>query len=368
MFGLAMGLMVLLLLTRIRAIARRKRTYFLVAFWREVFTGAQRPAVRAIARGDAFTILSLWNDFHRVRTDDSPGVPSARLVETARTYGLDRAAAQLLARGDPGDQLVALTFLSYAPSPAQIEKIASCATSAYGELALAAYRALVALDAAYMDAFARAIAERDDFRASTVQNALTAIGPAITTTSIVKLVSVQDPQASIRLLRFFPLLEPAIARQTILGLLEGSPGADVAAAGLRALAELAVPEDGATVRRFLSHPVAFVRIAAIGALQPICESSDRAALLALLSDSDSWVRYRAAQLLVEHFTREGVEGDLRREVADRYARDALTQVLAERSAIELREFVAQETGQAPEADPGTVPAERRPIDEMRAHA
>lgn len=367
-FALAMALMVLLLLTRIRAIARRRRTRYLVEFWRNVFTGSTHPAARHIAWGDAFTVLSLWNDFHRVRAEGSPGVPPEQLAQIARDYGLNRAAARLLARGDPGDQLVALTFMSHVPLPEQFENIVSRVDSEYGELSLAAYRALVAIDAAHMRAFAQAIAQREDYRASTVEKAIAAIGPAVATEPIVNMLSPLNPQAAIRLLRFFPLLEATAARRTILRILDGMPVADLAAAALRALADLIQPQDRATVLPFLSHPVPFVRIAAIGALQPVCETSDRDALFALLSDADSWVRYRAAQLLVERFTREGIEGDLRREVADRYARDALTQVLAERSVIELREFVAEETGTPPEPDERTVPQERRPIDEMRAHA
>lgn len=367
-FGVAMALMEMLLLTRIRAIARRRRTRYLVTFWRKVFTGVARPAVRSIARRDAFTVLSLWNDFHRVRTETSAGVPQERLAEIARTYGLDRAAARLLLRGDTGDQLVALTFMTHFASPGQVENIAASSRSDYGEISLAAHQALVAIDPAYMSAFAQAIAQREDYRASTVEQAIGAIGPTVATPPIIELLSPQDPQGSIRLLRFFPMLEAAAARRAILHLLEGSPGADLAAAALRALRDLIEPQDRETVLPFLRHPVSFVRIAAIGALQPVCQTSDRETLLELLSDADSWVRYRAAQILVEHFTREGVEGDLRREVADRYARDALTQVLAERSVIALREFVAEETGEPGASGEQSLPLERRPIDEMRVHA
>lgn len=367
-FAVAMALMVLLLLTRIRAIGRRRRTRYLVAFWRHVFTGATRPPIRRIAPRDAFTVLSLWNDFHRVRAEGSPGMPVDQLTQIARSYGLDRAAARLLTRGDPGDQLVALNFMSHAPSPEQIENIVARVHSEYGELSLAAYRALVAIDSAHMSALAQAIAQREDYRASAVEKAIAAIGPAVATDPIVTLVSTQNPQESIGLLRFFPLLEKAAARRAILRILEGAPEPDLAAAALRALPGLVQAQDHGVVLRFLAHPVPFVRIAAIGALKPVCETSDRDALLALLSDTDSWVRYRAAQLLVERFTREGIEGDLRREVADRYARDALTQVLAERSVIELREFVAEETGASPQPGERSLAQERLPIDEMRAHA
>lgn len=367
-FALAMGLMVLLLLTRIRAIARRRRTQYLVNFWREVFTGAKRPRAGRVTPRDAFTVLSLWNDFHRVRDEGAPGVRPERLREVARRYGLDLAAERLLARGDAGDRLVALTFMSYAPAPASVERVIACASSELGELSLAAQRALVAMNPAYMAAFAHAIAGRDDYRASSVEKSIAAIGPAIATAPITALAVADDPPAAMRLLRFFPLLETEPARRAIRRILERDPGPDLAAAALRALAPFVQPEDGEIVRRFLTAGPPFVRIAAVGALQPICETSDRDALLKLLADRDSWVRYRAAQVLVERFTREGVEGDLRREIADRYARDALTQVLAERSVIELREFVAQETGEEANAPERVALPLRRAIDEMRTQA
>src|SRR5947209_7325165 len=103
--GLSMSLMVLLLLARIRAIAQRKHIEALVAVWRRIFTGASKTR-REVAARDTFTVLSLWNDFQRVRTD-TQGVAREQLDEIARVQQFDPLALRLLRRGDAGDRIVA---------------------------------------------------------------------------------------------------------------------------------------------------------------------------------------------------------------------------------------------------------------------
>ena len=368
-FALALGLMVMLLGVRIRAIARRRRISYLVRFWRAIFTGS-RPNVPAKLRsGDRFTVLSLWADFQRVRRAGT-GISQEYLRDVASVQHFDVAAARMLSKGDAGDQLVALTFMAYYAVPESLQHIRAALDSPYSEIALAAYRALLAIDPANMDAFAAAIALRDDFRPSSIEGALTEAGPAVISTPMIHAARSADPAGRARLLRYFTLLDPVMVHAALREFLTSSEDGAVIAAALRALTPRSMPEDRPVVRLFLRHPLAFVRIAAIGALVPICADEDRATLMELLSDRDSWVRYRAAQTLVECFTHEGTQGDLRREVADQYARDALTQVLAERSVVELRQFIADEVAEAavPETEERATVTLRRPVGEMRGTA
>src|SRR5205807_4504588 len=103
---------VLLLLVRIRAVNRRRHTNELVAFWRLVFTGKAPNVPYTVRRGDAFTVLNLWNDFHRVRTENE-GIGASVLLEIAVAQRFLGHALELLRRGDEGDKLVALTALGY---------------------------------------------------------------------------------------------------------------------------------------------------------------------------------------------------------------------------------------------------------------
>lgn len=364
-FGLAMALMVLLLVVRIRAIARRRRTARVVAFWRGIFTGARPNVRRRIAWRDAFTVLNLWNDFQRVRAGGA-GIAADALAAVAAVQGFDRLAQRLLTRGDAGDRLVAMTFLGYFPAAGSEPALLASSRSEYGELAIAAHRALVALDPVRMRGFAEAIAARDDFRPRTVEHVLKAIGPHVTSKPMAEVLLAQPGAARARMLRYFPLLDGAVAHPALISVLNGAADPDVIAAALRALTPFGVPADRPVIRHFLAHEAAFVRVAALGALLPVCDEDDREIVMTLVRDSDSWVRYRAAQALLERFSGDGEEGDLRREVADRYARDALTQVLAERSVVALREFVAAETGATREPEERGARIERRPMHGMRA--
>lgn len=359
-FGLALGLVVLLLFVRIRAINRRRRTNELVAFWRLVFTGKAANIPTNVRRGDVFTVLSLWNDFHRVRTQEG-GISAQALTQIAVAHSFSDLAMELLRKGDAGDKLVALTTLGYLRASEATASAKALTGSPIGVLSIVAWRLLLLTDPSQMKVFAFELARHDDWRPRNIEELMRELGPQKISRAMAIAVEDTPDEQLVRVLRFFSLCEPPVVKPALRDLVTGRSNPDVIAAALRALAPIATPEDLPIVRGFLRHPASFIRIAAIGAIAPIAQLEDRPVLMELLSDHNSWVRYRAAQTLVQRFTDDGVEGDLRREVADQYARDALTQVLAERSVIELQEFVAQESG----VKPKEILVERRPMDGLR---
>jgi HEAT repeat protein len=76
-----------------------------------------------------------------------------------------------------------------------------------------------------------------------------------------------------------------------------------------------------------------VRVQAVKALGRIGDRSDTARLALLLADREWWVRYRAAQALVELPWMKRADLDaLRASLEDRYAADMLAQVVAEQEA------------------------------------
>lgn len=360
-FGLAMGLMVLLLVFRIRAIARRRHTTALVSRWRAVFTGTLQTAPIPVSRGDAFTVLSLWNDFQRVRSSEQR-VSSSSLTEVALAQNLPTLALRMLERGDAGDRIVSLTFLGYLRSATAEPQVRALLTDPIGEVALAAFRALLFIDRSAIKSFVFTIARRDDWPLSSVEQILQELGPVRISRSFAVASKDATDEQLLRLLPFFTSCEAPVAHAALCDLLAYRTAPAVLAGTLRALTPIVLAEDRTIVRPFLLHPIAYVRIAAIAAITPICEANDRDTLLQLLGDADSWVRYRAARALLDHFTRDGEASDLQRQIADRYAQDALKQVLAERSTIALRDYATEETGQ----DPGDRRlVERREIGAMR---
>lgn len=358
-FSLAIGLMVLLLAVRIRAINRRKHIRKVVAYWRDVFTGVTPSAPTKVRRSDAFTVLNLWNDFHQVRTDRS-GVSDSRLESVALAHRFDQLAIRLL-RGDVGSKLVALTTIGYLRLSEALPQIRLLTDDELGEVSLAAFRALVLIDSSQIGALVHALAVRDDWRPRAVEQLLRELGTKTISEPLARAIRGATDAQLVALLRYFTICDPSAVRGAVYEILESREDAGVSAAALRALTSFAQAQDRPLVRRFLKHPQFFVLVAAIGALAPICEVADRATLTGLLGHGNSWVRYRAAQLLLDCYTHENGASDLRRDIADRYARDALTQVLAERSVLASRP--ASRAPERPPADRRQI--ERRPMDGMR---
>lgn len=359
-FIMSLCLMVLALGLRIRSAFVSKRIKSVLTQWRAVFTGAVAASPTNIRHDDVFTILSLWNDFNRVRTA-SAGVSAALLQEVAITYQFMGLALWLLGR-DAGDKLVALATIGYIREVEALPQILALLDDRLGDISLAAYRALVLIHPLETDRLARAIAVREDWRSTSVEQLLQELGPDLISSAMVNAADDADDAQLIALLRYFPLCDPAICGETLRAILGRLEEPNVLAAALRAAAALADPRNGPLIRALLAHAAPFVRVAAIGALRPICGDDDRQILIEMLGDRDSWVRYRAAQTIVEFFTHEDHAGDVQRELADRFARDALNQVLAERSVLasQAASHATEETATERHG------IERRPIDAMRA--
>ncbi len=356
-----MGLMVLLLSVRIRAIARRKRIAGLVSRWRAIFTGTAlaRPPV-AVARSDAFTVLNLWNDFHRVNVQ-AGGIADDVLDAAARANGFDRLALYLMGK-NAGSRLVALTAIGYLRLPSALECVIGSTEDELGDISLAAYRAAVRIDSAHMGAFAQAILEHGEWRPRNVEQILRELGPQAITAWIARAAAGATDEQLPGLIRYFVLCEPSGIRPALEEILTRRPDAGVLAAALRALLAIVEVRDRPMILRLLRRSESFVRIAAIAALVPVVADEDRELLEDLMADEDSWVRYRAAQALISAFPQQGRNGELERESADRFARDALKQVLAERSVLAKH---------APNVAPDGFTQERRavgrlPMDELRA--
>jgi len=91
------------------------------------------------------------------------------------------------------------------------------------------------------------------------------------------------------------------------------------------------PATRARVEVLCSHPDWQVRSYAALALGRLGDARERKLLISMLSDREWWVRYRAAQALLELPGTDAVAvAALRVALTDRYARDMVSQVAAER--------------------------------------
>ena len=113
--------------------------------------------------------------------------------------------------------------------------------------------------------------------------------------------------------------------------------AEVLTACLVAMRNLAEDRDIAVIKNFLHHPEWAVRVQAVNTMARLARHKDLPEIIALLSDPNWWVRYRSAQALAElQFISWEKLGEIINQQEDRYARDALTQVMAEKQIREKK--------------------------------
>ncbi len=362
-FALSLGMMVLLLVLRTVAVARRRHLATLAAFWRARFAGAGGRLARVSAR-DAFSVLNFWNDAVRAAAanGDAP-LDAGPLFAVAVSQDFAGLALTLLRRKDAGDRLAGLTTLGTLRVRAALPAIDASLDDVYGQVSLAAWRAAVRIEPVRLPAFALAIARHTDWQAREVEEVLREIGPEPISAPIAASIESASDAEVLRVMRYLILCEPETARTILRRVLAAREDPEVLASALRTFASSMLAQDRDVVRPFLAHPIPFVRIAAIGAFIPVCVAEDRATMLALLTDGNSWVRYRAAQAALDCFSAPGDESDLRSEVVDPYGRDAITQVLAERSAASLRGFLRDEI-----PPPRRSSAPRRKANDLRVEA
>jgi hypothetical protein len=136
-----------------------------------------------------------------------------------------------------------------------------------------------------------------------------------------------EPNYAARMVRYLELAYNVSALPAARTIAESSHDPEVLAESLRLLKSA---EDLPVVRRCLAHEDGRVRVQAAAALGRIGEADDEKPLVALLSDRQWWVRYRAAQALA-HLPSMG-ESKLKTIQATQtnpFARDILAQVMAE---------------------------------------
>jgi HEAT repeat protein len=316
---------------RRRATEARRRAF--VARWRPTLAaialdGATPPTATLppLARRDHRLFLQEWIAIHEALDRESclgfdalnrhlrVGEIAARMLRQRRLPGRMLGSVALGHIGDAGawDALLAETGSNNLA------------------LSLAAARALVRLDAARaVAALMPVIERREDWPHTRIGPLLQDAGPEAVTAPLLAAIDQSEPRAQARLVRLLPLADEAAAAACVRRLLGTTDSDWVIGACIGVVAD---PAELPALRRCASHPRWHIRMLAAKALGRLGEAQDEPLLVAMLCDREWWVRYRAAQALVAlpWMRREHVEA-IRDAQADRYARDAMDQAIAERA-------------------------------------
>jgi len=302
-----------------RGTARRERRREAVfARWRPILfewlVGGD-PALPPLAARDVDTFLLLWNQIQ----DGVRGDARDRLVALADRLGGRALALARLGRSDALGRMLALRTLGYVGSAADYEAVARDLDDRRVYLCLAAARALVFIDgrAAPGDLLPRMVL-RTDWPVALFATVLAGASSAELAARFQALQPQLSAEQLVRLLPLVSILEPAPADAILGGLLHAGGDPDVIGAALKRARS---PGLAPLARRLCGHEAWTVRTQAAAALGRIGGPADRDALVALLSDRQWWVRYRAAEALTNG--RFGSAAEVRALAAgldDRFAR------------------------------------------------
>ena len=336
--GVVIGLLYLLVVIQLfrarrRNSARTRREDRIERQWLPILVAdsADVPdALPPLDRRDLIPFLTLWNQLQESFTGDITG----RLNEIARRAGVDVKARQMLDRRSLPQRLLAVSTLGHLGDRLDHDSwnaLVQLTADRDGLLSLAAARALTRIDAASaMPVILPHLSERDDWSRNYVLAMLTDLGAEVVSKPLTEAALRVPADRAQRLLQYFSVAQVADAAPVLRALIAQTSDVECLAACLKVFADV---DDLDTVREYLHHGSWQVRVQAVNVLGRLGAAHDYALLLPLLSDSEWWVRYRAAKALC---SLPGIElsqiKGLSKKHADGFARDMLVHVLAEAGA------------------------------------
>jgi HEAT repeat protein len=338
--ALAVGLLALLmtglltlqvLLLRARSARQLRTEAAVVARWRPLLqqaaadgdVAATLPALRGHERA---VFLVLWNRMQ----DSLRGQAHDGLNRLAHRLRLRDLAQDWAQRGNGGQRVLALATLGHLRSAQDWDRLFALLDDTRPYVSLAAARALLQIDPERAVPWVlEQYLARVDWPVSRVGTLLREAGAEACGVPLAERLLFGVPQVQLRLLPLARVTEAPGPGSAIEAVLATASAPSVLAAALQ---QVHGPSSLERVRELTRHPDWQVRSYAARALGRTGVTADQQVLGGMLADRQWWVRYRAAQALLA--LPDVAYGDVVRLLAkldDRYARDIVAQVRAERA-------------------------------------
>ena len=329
-FGLVGLIAVQLVVVRRVDAARRRRQRELEQEWLPLLVRGSEQVPDSFPTAnhrEMALFLSLWNRLHDSVRVDSNLSPH----HSALHHEMGDAARRMLSSKRLDERLLAIVTLGRLRDRGVWHVLAPLATGRDIAISLAAARALVRIDApAAVRLLLPMMAEREDWSPATIGLILQDAGADVISGPLADAVMQARPERAHRLIRYLGLAHAETTVPLLQLLVRRVDLPESITACLRVFTDAG---DLGAVRRYLDHPRWEVRVRAVEVLGRLGTVREAERLTAKLSDSEWWVRYRAAQALCLLLS-----GDLdrvrrlRESHQDLFARDMLTHVLAEQGA------------------------------------
>jgi len=328
--ALTLLLIVQVVLMRVMLIYREKRKSRFLEVWRPLMVQSLSGNVQhcpPVLKADAAVLLNLWNHFQQ----SLRGEAKERLNQLARDVSLDMLALNLLRSRRMAEQLLAMMTLGHLRNKSAWRALSDLLEDGSPIVSLAAARALMQIDAsAAVDVFMPLLVVREDWPSARIASILKEAGASVISEPLADLIRHAPAEQLPRLIHFLDLAYSEVSSRLVREILETTDDPQVIAACLRAMSD---SRDLDLARKQLQHLEWPVRVHAAAALGRMGSDVDRQRLVRLLEDPQWWVRYRAAQALSQlPFVTTDQLRQILAEQTDRYARDMLKQVIAERPA------------------------------------
>jgi HEAT repeat protein len=322
---LAVASSIVILRMNLRRTQRREKAT--IEKWRPIMTAVMMNEPLAVlpplARSEEADVMKLLVHFHA----SLRGEASHALTRLAYRLNCDKIATRLLESRNRAEQFLGILVLGYLRAGSAMPLLLRQATDKDSLKSSYAFWAIVQIDRTLAASIASNFIAREDWPLSQLAIILKD-APDACAAILSETINKADVQHLPRALRLAESLRIVLPVAQLKILLQ-QPSIDVLLSALR-IAN--APELLPDVRALLAHENWRVRLHAARALGRIGDRSDIERLTSLLQDREWWVRYRAAEALLDLPFLTPIDEEALRSLPDRFARDIVAQVLAERSA------------------------------------
>lgn len=279
---------------RARVVMKQRRLRTLQETWIPLFQQCREGTIAGFpvpTRRQLPIIFELWiSQQHQASRPERE-----RLNTLARTMGLDRAALAWLEGIGPRKRLLAVVSLGYLKSQIAWNPLSRLAAEEDPLQSMTAAWALVQIDPFHsVDLLVPLLEKRDDWSHVRVAGTFREAGAGFFEPRLSDAILRASPSNASRLLKILMAIHPDRTPSIVRTILKSTPHPEIAGVCLGALRHT---EDSDLARSNLEHPEWHVRVQAASALGRIGSPDDVGSLVPLLTDSEWWVRYRAAQAI-----------------------------------------------------------------------
>lgn len=318
---------------RVRLTFRQKLAADLINAWRPALAeiafskkDLHSAALPVVGKRDRTLFLRQWCTVQETLS----GNASSRLNEMARALGLDIFARQMLGHRRLNMRLLATVVLGHMRNTEAWLPVWRELDSQNTLLSLISARALVQISPsrAIPELIAR-IPMRQDWPDGRVASILTAAGQENIEEPLRVALATAIPEHAISLLKFVPIIPVPSIDELVSTILGNATDPALIAACLKVLR---IPSQLPLARKLATHEEWFVRVLAVKFLGQTGTAQDTDSIIRALTDTEWWVRYRAAQALCQcpWISLDDLRS-IQRQQSDKFAHDILEQVISEAS-------------------------------------